>query len=162
VMDARQSRLYVAEYGAGQVTEINLADGAKRPLVTGLDGPIALAVVDDTLYIAEARTARIRRAPIAGGKSEVFLSAEVGKVGALAADGKGGLIAIDVIGRRALRIDPKKLAITPIAEGLPVSYGVVGSGRAAVEFPTPLHVTADGDIYLGTSGRGVIQLKAGK
>jgi sugar lactone lactonase YvrE len=162
VMDARQSRLYVAEYGAGQVTEINLADGAKRPLVTGLDGPIALAVVDDTLYIAEARTARIRRAPIAGGKSEVFLSAEVGKVGALAADGKGGLIAVDVIGRRVLRIDLKKLSITLIAEGLPVSYGVVGSGRTAVEFPTPLHVTTDGDIYLGTSGRGVIQLKAGK
>jgi sugar lactone lactonase YvrE len=160
VMDAGKARLYVAEYGAGQVTEISLADGAKRPLVTGLDGPIALAVVDDALYIAEARTARIRRAPLAGGKSEVFLSAEVGKVGALAADGKGGLIAVDVIGRRVLHIDPKKLAITPIAEGLPVSYGVIGSGPAAVEFPTPLHVTADGDIYLGTSGRGVIQLRA--
>ena len=92
----------------------------------------------------------------------MFLSSEVGKVGALAADGKGGLIAVDVIGRRVLHIDPKKLAITPIAEGLPVSYGVVGSGPAGVEFPTPLHVTADGDIYLGTSGRGVIQLKAGK
>jgi hypothetical protein len=76
--------------------------------------------------------------------------------------GKGGLIAVDVIGRRLLHIDPRKLAITPIAEGLPVSYGVVGSGPAAVEFPTPLHVTADGDIYLGTAGRGVIQLKAGK
>ncbi len=162
VMDARKARLYVAEYGAGQVTEIRLADGAKRPLVTGLDGPIALAVVDDALYIAEARTARIRRAPLAGGKSEVFLSAEVGKVGALAADGKGGLIAVDVIGRRVLHIDPRKLAITAIAEGLPVSYGVVGSGPSAVEFPTPLHVTADGDIYLGTAGRGVIELKAGK
>ena len=162
VMDAGKARLYVAEYGAGQVTEINLADGAKRPLVTGLDGPIALAVVGDTLYIAEARTARIRRAPLAGGKSEVFLSSEVGKVGALAADGKGGLVAVDVIGRRLLHIDLKKLAITTIAEGLPVSYGVVGSGPAAVEFPTPLHVTADGDIYLGTSGRGVIQFKAAR
>ncbi len=162
VMDPGKTRLYVAEYGAGQVTEISLADGAKRPLVTGLDGPIALAVVDDALYIAEARTARIRRAPLAGGKSEVFLSAEVGKVGSLAADGKGGLFAVDVIGRRLLHIDPKKLAITAIAEALPVGYGVVGSGPSAVEFPTPLHVTADGDIYLGTSGRGVIQLKAGK
>jgi hypothetical protein len=162
VTDAGKSRLYVAEFGAGQVTEISLADGARRPLVTGLDGPIALAVVDDALYIAEARTARIRRAPLAGGKSEVVLSAEVGKVGALAADGKGGLVAVDVIGRRLLHIDPKKLAITTIAEGLPVGYGAVGSGPSAVEFPTPLHVTADGDIYLGTSGRGVIELKAGR
>jgi sugar lactone lactonase YvrE len=67
VMSKTAPRLYVAEYGAGQVTEISLTDGAKHPLVTGLDGPIALAVVDDALYIAEARTARIRRAPLAGG-----------------------------------------------------------------------------------------------
>ena len=158
-MSKTAPKLYVAEYGAGQVTEVSLTDGAKRPLVTGLDGPVALAVVDDALYIAEARTARIRRAPLAGGKSEVFLSSEVGKVGALAADGRGGLIAVDVIGRRLLHIDPKKLAITAIADGLPVGYGVVGSGTAAVEFPTPLHVSDDGTITLGTAGRGVIQLK---
>jgi sugar lactone lactonase YvrE len=159
VMSRTAPVLYVAEYGAGQVTEINLADGAKRPLVTGLDGPVALAVVDGALYIAEARTARIRRAPLAGGKSEVLLSAEVGKVGALAADGHGGLIAVDVIGHRLLHIDPKKLAITTIADGLPVSYGVIGSGAAGVEFPTPLHVADDGTITLGTAGRGVIQLR---
>jgi sugar lactone lactonase YvrE len=159
VMSQTAPKLYVAEYGAGQVTEISLTDGAKRPLVTGLDGPIALAVIDDTLYIAEARAARIRRAALAGGKSEVFLSSEIGKIGALAADGHGGLIAVDVIGRRLLHIDPKKLAITTIADGLPVGYGVVGSGAAAVEFPSPLHVAADGTITLGTAGRGVIQLK---
>jgi sugar lactone lactonase YvrE len=159
VMSKTAPRLYVAEYGAGQVTEISLTDGAKRPLVTGLDGPIALAVVDDALYVAEARTARIRRAPLAGGKSDVFVSSEVGKVGALAADGHGGLIAVDTIGHRLLHIDPKKLAITTIADGLPVGYGVVGSGSAAVEFPTPLHVGDDGTITLGTAGRGVIQFK---
>lgn len=162
VMSKAAPKLYVAEYGAGQVTEISLTDGAKKPLVTGLDGPIAVAVVDDTLYIAEARTARIRRAPLAGGKSEVFLSSEVGKVGALAPDGRGGLVAVDVIGRRLLHIDPKKLAITTIADGLPVGYGVVGSGAGAVEFPTPLHVADDGSITLGTAGRGVIQLRPGR
>lgn len=36
-----------------------------------------------------------------------------------------------------------------------------GSGPSATELAPPLHVTADGDIYLGTSGRGVIQLRAG-
>lgn len=159
VMSKTAPKLYVAEYGAGQITEISLADGAKRPLVTGLDGPVALAVVDDWLYIAEARTARIRRAPLAGGKSEVWLSSEVGKVGALAADGRGGLIAVDVIGRRLLHIDPRKLAIATIADGLPVGYGVVGSGTGAVEFPAPLHVADDGTITLGTAGRGVIQLR---
>jgi sugar lactone lactonase YvrE len=162
VMSKKDPKLYVAEYGAGQVTEVSLTDGAKRPLVTGLDGPIALAVIDDVLYIAEARTARIRRAPLAGGKSEVFVSSEVGKVGALAADGKGGLIALDTIGRRLLRIDPKKLTITTIADGLPVRYGVVGAGPGAIEFPAAMSVTAEGDIYLGTEDRGVIELKASK
>lgn len=162
VMSRTEPKLYVAEYAAGQVTEVNLTSGAKKPLVTGLDGPVALAVLDDALYIAEARTARIRRAPLSGGRSEVFLSSEVGKVGALAADGRGGLVAVDVIGRRLLRIDPRKLAISTIADGLPVSYGAVGSGPAPIEFPTPLLVTAAGDIYLGTAGRGVILLKPGK
>ena len=162
VMSKTDPKLYVAEYGAGQVTEVSLTDGAKRPLVTGLDGPIALAVVDDTLYIAEARTARIRRVPLSGGKSEVFVSSEVGKVGALAPDGKGGLIALDTIGRRLLRIDPRKLTITTIADGLPVRYGVVGAGTGAIEFPAAMYVTAEGDIYLGTEGRGVIELKASK
>ena len=160
VMSKQEPKLYVAEYAAGQVTEVSLTDGAKRPLVTGLDGPVALAIVDDVLYIAEARTARIRRAPLSGGKSEVFVSSEVGKIGALAPDGHGGLVALDVIGRRLLRIDPKKLAITTIADGLPVRSGVVGSGQAAVEFPAPMYVTTEGDIYLGTAGRGVIELKA--
>jgi sugar lactone lactonase YvrE len=162
VMSKTAPKLYVAEYGAGQVTEVSLTDGAKRPLVTGLDGPVALAIVDDILYIAEARAARIRRAPLAGGPSEVFISSEVGKVGALAADGHGGLIALDTIGRRVLRIDPKKLAITTIADGLPVGYGVVGSGPTAIEFPAPMFVTPEGDIYLGTAGRGVIELKQSK
>ena len=159
LMSKTEPKIYVAEYAAGQVTEVSLADGAKRVLVTGLDGPVALAILDDTLYIAEARTARIRKLGLAGGKPEVFVSSGVGKVGALAGDGGGGLLALDVIGRRLLRIDPKKLAISVVADDLPVSYGVVGSGAAAIEFGAPMYVTAEGDIYLGTAGRGVIELK---
>jgi sugar lactone lactonase YvrE len=159
LMSKKEPKIYVAEYAAGQVTEVSLADGAKRVLATGLDGPISLAIVDDTLYIAEARAVRIRKLGLGGGKSEVFVSSGVGKVGALASDGSGGLLALDVIGRRLLRIDPKKLAISVVADGLPVSYGVVGSGPAALEFPSPLYVGAEGDIYLGTEGRGVIELK---
>ena len=42
---------------------------------------------------------------------------------------------------------------------LPVGYGVVGSGIAPVEFPTPLRVGDGGTITLGTAIRGVIQLR---
>jgi hypothetical protein len=34
-----------------------------------------------------------------------------------------------------------------------------GLGPASVEFGAPLYVGAEGDIYLGTEGRGVILLK---
>ncbi|HEU4735155.1 MAG TPA: hypothetical protein VFT22_44995 [Kofleriaceae bacterium] len=159
VMSPREPKIYVAEYAAGQVTEVSLTDGAKRTVATELDGPISLAIVGDTLYIAEARALRIRKVGLGGGKPEVLVSSGVGKVGALAADGSGGLLALDVVGRRLLRIDPGKLAISVVADALPVTYGVVGSGPAGIEFAAPLHVTAGGDIYLGTEGRGVIELK---
>jgi sugar lactone lactonase YvrE len=159
LMSKTEPKIYVAEYGAGQVTEVSLVDGAKRALVTGLDGPIGLAIVDDTLYIAEARASRIRKLALAGGKPEILVSSEVGKVGALASDGHGGLLALDVVGHRLLRVDPKTLKITTVADGLPVRYGTVGSGAAAVEFPTPMYVETNGDVYLATEGRGVISLK---
>jgi sugar lactone lactonase YvrE len=162
LMSKTAPKIYVAEYAAGQVTEISLTDGAKRPLVTGLDGPISLAIIDDTLYVAEAKAARIRKIKLAGGKPEVFLSSGAGKIGALAADGTGGLLALDVIGRRLVRIDPKKLAISVVADQVPVGYGVVGPGTSGVEFAAPLYVSGDGDIYLGTDGRGIIELKKSK
>jgi sugar lactone lactonase YvrE len=159
VMSKREPKLYVAEFSAGQVTELSLVDGSRRPLVTGLDGPVALAIVDDALYIAEARSTRIRRVQLASGASEVFVSSDVGKVGALAGDGHGGLLALDVTGGRLLRIDPATLAITTIADGLPVRSGASGSGSPAVEFSAPMFVTPEGDIYLGTQSRGLIELK---
>lgn len=158
VMNPAAPKLYVAEYGAGQVTEVSLTDGAKRPLVTGLDGPVALAIQGDALYVAEARTGRIRRAPLAGGKADVVLASGIGRPGALASDGDA-LLALDTVGGRLLRIDPKKLAITVIADGLPAGNGPVGVGPAAVDFSAPLFVTPAGDIYLATAGRGIVQLK---
>lgn len=60
---------------------------------------------------------------------------------------------------KVLRIDPRKLIITLIADGLPTGNGLVGVGPAAVDFSTPLFVTPTGDIYLATAGRGIVQLK---
>jgi hypothetical protein len=91
-------------------------------------------------------------------KDSLFLASGAGKVGALAGDGDS-LVALDVVGGRLLRIDPKKLAISVIADGLPASNGPVGVGASAVEFGAPLFVAPGGDIYLATAGRGVVQLK---
>ena len=46
LMSKTEPKIYVAEYGAGQITEVSLTDGAKKVLVKGLEGPLALAVID--------------------------------------------------------------------------------------------------------------------
>jgi hypothetical protein len=89
----------------------------------------------------------------------VFVGSDVGKVTAIAGDGHGGLLALDVNGRRLLRIDPATMAITTIADSVPVRPSASGSGSPAVEFSAPMFVTPEGDIYLGTEGRGLIALK---
>jgi hypothetical protein len=71
--------------------------------------------------------------------------------------GDGALYVVHTGDGSTTRIDLKTLAATEF-----VHPWSVGSGPAAVEFAWPLHVTADGDIYLGTSGRGVIALKRSK
>ena len=58
-------------------------------------------------------------------------------------------------------MNPKTLQTSVVAENLPTRYGVVGTAPG-VEFGAPMFVTAEGDIYLGTAGRGLLLLKKGK
>jgi hypothetical protein len=95
---------------------------------------------------------------LANGNKEVFLAGVVGKVGALANDGAGNLLALDGASGRLFRINPKNLAISIVAQNLPVGYGMAGS-YPAVEFPTAMTVSPKGDIYIPTADRGLIMLK---
>jgi sugar lactone lactonase YvrE len=161
LMSKSEPKVYVAEYGAGQITEVSLTDGAKKALATGLEGPLALAIIDNTLYAAEAKAGRISRVDLANGNKEVFLSGVVGKVGALANDGAGNLLALDGASGKLFRINPKNLAISPIAQNLPVAYSVIGS-YPVVEFPLSMAVGPEGDIYIPTADRGLIMLQKKK
>jgi hypothetical protein len=140
----------VAVIGSAASAGVHVVDGryklstvVKDSLFAGASG--AVIGSDGALYVG--RTGRIRRAPLAGGKADVFLASGAGKVGALASDGDS-LVVLDVIGGRLLRVDPKKLAITAIADGLPAGNGPVGVGANAVEFGAPLFVAPGGDVYL--------------
>jgi sugar lactone lactonase YvrE len=159
LMSKTGPKIYVAEYGAGQITEVSLTDGAKKALATGLEGPLALAIIDNTLYAAEGKIGRITKVDLASGNKEVFLSAVVGKVGALANDGAGNLLALDGASGRLFRINPKNLAISIVAQNLPVAYGITGS-YPPVEFPSwAMTISSKGDIYITTADRGLIMLQ---
>jgi sugar lactone lactonase YvrE len=161
LMSKSEPKVYVAEYGAGQITEVSLTDGAKKALATGLEGPLALAVIDNTLYVAEAKAGRITKVDLASGNKEVFFSGVVGKVGALGNDGAGNLLALDGASGRLFRINPKNLAISVVAQNLPVGYGLAGS-YPVVEFPLSMAIGPKGDIYIPTAGRGLIVLQKKK
>ncbi|MFZ1983694.1 MAG: hypothetical protein WAU91_04725, partial [Desulfatitalea sp.] len=150
--------LYVAEYGAGQISVVNLADGAISVLAKGLEGPLAMAAIADRLYVAEAKVGRVSVIHTKTGHKEVFLSGQTGKPGALANDGKGRLLVLDGAGQKLLRVDPQTMAVTLVAAHLPIAYATVGS-YPPVEFPLPMHVGPQGDIYLTTADRGILKLK---
>jgi hypothetical protein len=120
-----------------------------------------LTVIDTSLYVAEAKLGRISKIDLGSGKAEVFLAGVVGKVGALANDGKGNLLALDGASGRLFRINPKNLAISVIAEDLPVGYSTIGS-YPGLEFPLPMTVNAKGNIYIPTVDRGLVMLEKKK
>jgi len=115
-------------------------------------------MVDKTLYVAEAKAGKISKVDPATGKKEVFLAGVVAKPGALCNDGAGKLLVLDGAGHKLYKIDRKNLAISVVAEDLPVSYMLSGS-YPSFEFALSMAVSAKGDIYFTTSNRGVIQLK---
>ncbi len=158
LMNGDGTKLFVAEYAGGQITAVSLADGAKTVLTDNLEGPLALALIDGSLYVAEAKPGRISKVDPASGKKEVFVSSIVGKPVALSGDGTGNLLVLDGAGQKIIRINPRTLAFDPIAQGVPVSYSPVGS-YPPVEFPSPMTISAGGDIYLTTADRGLIKLE---
>jgi len=161
LMSKSEPKIYVAEYGAGQITEVSLADGSKKALATGLEGPLAIAIIDNTLYVVEGKPGRISKVDLASGNKEVFIAGVVGKVGALVNDGAGNLLALDGASGRLLRVNPKNLAISIVALNLPVGYTVLGS-YPPVEFSSPMTVSPKGNIYIPTANRGLIMLQKSK
>jgi sugar lactone lactonase YvrE len=161
LMSSDGSKVYVAEYAAGQITEVSLTDGAKKPLVTGLEGPLGVAAINNTLYVAEAKPGRISKVDLATGNKEVFLAGVVGKPTALLNDGAGNLLVLDGASGRLFRIDPKNLKVSIVAENLPVAYTVLGS-YPPVEFAGAMAISPKGDIYIPTVNQGMIMLQKTK
>jgi sugar lactone lactonase YvrE len=156
--DPSGTRLYVAEYGNGQITEVNLTDGAKKVVTDGLAGPIALTMVDGMLYVAETKAGRISRIDPATGDKYVFCVGVAGKPNAIGNDGNGNLLFLDGAGQKLFRLNTRNMSLTLVAADLPVGYSAIGS-YPPTEFPWPMAVGSTGDIYLATMNRGMIKLQ---
>jgi sugar lactone lactonase YvrE len=158
LMNQEGTKLFVAEYGSGQITEIQVPDGAKRVLASGLEGPLALAIVKDRLYVAEAKAGRISKVDPDSGKQEVFLAGMVGRPAALGNDGGGNLLVLDGAGQKLYRIGTQDLRISLLAANLPIRCVLTGT-YPALELPWPMSISKEGNIYLATADRGVIMLE---
>jgi sugar lactone lactonase YvrE len=154
-MDPSGASFYVAEYGSGQVREVSLTDGAKKVVAGGLAGPIALTMVDGKLYVAETKAGRISKVDPATGDKEVFCVAVAGRPNAIGNDGSGNLLFLDGGSQKLYRLNTRNMALSVVAEDLPVGYSTVGS-YPPTEFPWPMAVDSTGNIYLATLNRGMI------
>jgi sugar lactone lactonase YvrE len=161
LMSRSGADLYAAEYAAGQITAISLKDGSKKVLGEGLEGPLAMALLGNTMYVAEAKASRISRIDCATGKKEVFLWGVAAKPVAVANDGSGNLLILDGATKRLLRVRIRDLKVSVVAKGLPVGITLIGN-YPPVEWPYPMFVDKDGSIYLSTVGRGVVMLQKGE
>ena len=158
LMNPERTELYVAEYGAGQIASFSLAQGTKRVVTTGLEGPISMALVEGRLYVAESKAGRISQVDPATGKKEIFLCGMISRPTAMGSDQSGDLLVLDAAGKRLYRIGIRDLSVSVIAANLPIRYSVVGNYPPS-ESPWPMSIGGDGSIYLGTTRRGVIMLK---
>ena len=95
------------------------------------------------------------------GNKEIFINGVVGIVGALGNDGAGNLLALDGAGKKLFRINPKNLAISIVAENLPVGYSFIGS-YPPVGFAMAMSISPKGDIYIPTVDQGLIRVAKDK
>jgi DNA-binding beta-propeller fold protein YncE len=158
LMDPSGTKLYVTEYGNGQITEVSLTDGSEKVVTSGLCGPIALTMVDGKLYVAEIAAGRISKVDPTSGSKEVFFVGVTGKPNAIGNDGNGNLIILDGASQKLFLLSTKDLSLSVLATDLPIAYSVIGS-YPPLEFPWPMAVSASGDVYITTINRGIIELQ---
>lgn len=134
---------------AGTASSAGTANGTGA--AARFNQPRALAVVDDTLFIADRQSASIRKMTLSTG-NVTTLATQVGTrpIGLAAA---AGAVFFCGEGQFIGRVDASTGAVTPLA-GSPMRSGDMdGSGEAARLFvPHGLAVAPDGTVYLADRG----------
>jgi len=147
-LDEENLMLYVTEYGAGNVTEVNLTNGARRVVAEDLSGPVDVKIKDGSLYVAEALAGRITKVDIASGVKEVFLAGYVGKPKGLAFDHDGNLLIVDAAMKELVKVNLETLKISTVACNLPVAHTTYYHHPLIWDSSAPIAVNEDGDIFI--------------
>jgi sugar lactone lactonase YvrE len=158
-LDFASMILYIAEYGLGQVIEVNLLTGFRRVLTEDLSGPIDIAIKSGSLYVAEALAGRITMIDMASGVKEIFLNGYVGKPKGLAWDANGDMLIVDTAKDELINVNMKNLNIRIVATNIPAVHTTYYTHPLIWDTPAPIAVNARGDIFLAGSDGSVIKLK---
>ncbi|MFX1303599.1 MAG: hypothetical protein ACFFBV_07485 [Promethearchaeota archaeon] len=158
-LDAENLKLYIAEYGLGQVIEVDLLTGFRKVVAGDLSGPIDVVIKDETLYVAEALAGRITMVDIVSGVKEIFLNGYVGKPKGLAWDHNGNLLIVDTAKEELLKVNMENLDIRIVAINLPAVHTTYYHHPLIWDTSAPIAVNARGDIFLAGSDGSVIKLR---
>lgn len=155
-LDEENGMLYVTEYGAGQVTEVDLSTGAKRVVAEDLSGPVDVVIKDGSLYVAETLAGRITKVDIASGVKEVFLAGYVGKPKGLAWDHEENLLILDAAMKKLVKLNMENLKISVVACNLPGAHTTYYHHPLIWDSTAAIAVNEEGDIFIAGSFDGSV------
>lgn len=158
-LDKENLMLYIAEYGAGKVIEINLLTGNRRVVADYLSGPVDVEIKNGILYIAEALAGRITKVNIESGIKEIFLNGYVGKPKGLDWDHEGNLLILDTALKELIKVNMENLKISVIASNLPIDHTTFYHHPLIWDASAAIAVNDNGDIFMAGSDGSIFKLQ---
>ena len=149
-----------AEYGTGKV---HIADGGElREIATDLDKPMGIAVMGDTVFVAEAGAGRIRI--LREGSAIATLVDGLSRPEGLCVS-REMLYALDTFAKTLVSINPASGEVSIVASDLPVGappgitpkfLGPIGDMSGPMVNFAGLAAGADGTLYVSGDGEGSV------
>ena len=149
-----------AEYGTGIV---HISEGGRvDQAMQNLDGPMGVAIMDETIFVAEAHAGRI--AMLRRGRGEAVIAEGLGHPEGLCF-ANDRLYAVDTLGKRLLEIDWQSGDVGVIASNLPVGapsgitpkfLGPIGDMSGPMVNFADVAAGLDGALYVSGDGEGSV------
>lgn len=176
-LDAATGTLWVADSGNNSVRQIDTTTGtiSSTSAITGLSQPVGVALNSTTVFVLEKGAHRIKRRLISGGSVTLLAGSSTGASGStsttfnapegLAINAAGTLLFVADTGNHCIR----KVTIPGSGTGTITVWAGAFNAPANVEglptvarfnAPTSVAVDADGGVWVGDTGNGVLKLIA--
>ncbi len=143
VIELDDGSLLVAELGTGALVRVD--EAGRNTVVTGLQGPAALARAGSSVYVTEAVAGQVSKIELPGGERSVVVSGLKQPEGIdLLPDGR--LVVAEVGERRIVAIDPASGELEVLASGLALGIPPL-AGLSAVHIISGVAVSETGAVY---------------